>query len=147
MGSVVVVGHWLSCSTASGIFLSQGPNQCALHWQADSHPLYRQESPPSLSIILSSFWRTMSDMSWSLASQTRPTFPHFLHNRGLQPLKREGPVKIYSLTWDYSHYIAVYMAPNWTVKVITRQLMLQEAYSPYTDIIVTLPQTVEIIPR
>ena len=62
MGSVVVVAHWLSCSTASGIFLSQGPNQCPLHWQADSHPLYHQESSPSLSIILSSFWRTMSDM-------------------------------------------------------------------------------------
>ena len=34
-----------SCSTASGIFLDQGPNPWPLHWQADSLPLSYQGSP------------------------------------------------------------------------------------------------------
>ena len=34
VGSVGV--HWLSCSTACGIFLDQGLNLCPLHGQADS---------------------------------------------------------------------------------------------------------------
>ena len=32
----VVVAHRLTCSAACGIFLDQGSNPCALHWQADS---------------------------------------------------------------------------------------------------------------
>ena len=32
----------LRCSTAFGIFPDQGLNQCLLHWQVDSHPLYHQ---------------------------------------------------------------------------------------------------------
>ena len=42
-GSIVVV-HRLSCSTACGIFLDQGPNPHLLHWQADSLPLSHQGS-------------------------------------------------------------------------------------------------------
>ena len=42
-GSVAVV-HGLSCSTECGIFLHQGLNTCALHWQVDSYPLHHQES-------------------------------------------------------------------------------------------------------
>ena len=41
--SSVVQG--LSCWAACGIFLDQGSNQCPLHWQADSYPLYHQVSP------------------------------------------------------------------------------------------------------
>ena len=33
---LVVVAHGPSCSTACGIFLDQGSNPCALHWQVDS---------------------------------------------------------------------------------------------------------------
>ena len=32
----VVVGHWLSCSTAHRVCLDQRANLCPLHWQADS---------------------------------------------------------------------------------------------------------------
>ena len=32
----VVVAHGLSCSVACVIFLDQGSNPCALHWQTDS---------------------------------------------------------------------------------------------------------------
>ena len=32
-------------ATQRGIFLDQGLNQCPLHWQADSCPLYHQGSP------------------------------------------------------------------------------------------------------
>ena len=39
------VAHWLSCSVADGVFLAQGSNPCALHWQADFYPLYYQGSP------------------------------------------------------------------------------------------------------
>ena len=41
----VVVAHGVSCSTACGIFLDQGSNPCALHWQADSQPLCHTGSP------------------------------------------------------------------------------------------------------
>ena len=34
-----------SCSAAGGNFPHQESNQCLLHWQADSYPLYHQESP------------------------------------------------------------------------------------------------------
>ena len=40
----VVVAHRLSCPTAHGIFLDQGPNLCPLYWQADSQPLDHQSS-------------------------------------------------------------------------------------------------------
>ena len=33
---LVVVLPRLNCSKACGIFLDQGPNSCALHWQVDS---------------------------------------------------------------------------------------------------------------
>ena len=36
-----------SCSVACGIFPGQGLNPCRLHWQANSHPLYNQGSPPN----------------------------------------------------------------------------------------------------
>ena len=39
------VAHWLSCSVADGVFPDQRSNPCALHWQADSYPLYHQGSP------------------------------------------------------------------------------------------------------
>lgn len=42
--------HWLSCSTALGIFLDQGLNQCLLHWHVDSSPLSHQGSPPAISL-------------------------------------------------------------------------------------------------
>ena len=45
VGSVAVVAHGLSCSTACGIFPDQGSNPCPLHWQADSYPLCHQGSP------------------------------------------------------------------------------------------------------
>ena len=35
----VAVAHRLNCSMACGIFLDQGLNLCALHWQVDSHSL------------------------------------------------------------------------------------------------------------
>ena len=41
----VVVVHTLSCPTACGIFPKQVLNLCPLYWQADSYPLYHQESP------------------------------------------------------------------------------------------------------
>ena len=41
----VGVARWLSCSVACGIIPGQGSNLCALHWQADSYPLYHQGSP------------------------------------------------------------------------------------------------------
>ena len=50
-GSVVVV-HGLSCLEAGGIFLDQGSNPCPLHWQADSYPLYHQESPLTINFLL-----------------------------------------------------------------------------------------------
>ena len=42
---VVVMVYELSCFPARGIFPDQGSNLCALHWQADSHPLRHQEVP------------------------------------------------------------------------------------------------------
>ena len=42
---LVVVTHWISCSTARGIFLDQESNLCPLHWQVDSDPLYPKVSP------------------------------------------------------------------------------------------------------
>ena len=44
----VVVAHGPSCSAACGIFPDQGPNPCALRWQADSQPLRHQGSPRNL---------------------------------------------------------------------------------------------------
>ena len=41
----VIVAHGPSCSEACGILPDQGPNPCALHWQADSQPLHHQGSP------------------------------------------------------------------------------------------------------
>ena len=38
IGSGVV--HEFSCSTAGGIFLNQGPNQCTLHWQKVNLPFW-----------------------------------------------------------------------------------------------------------
>ena len=35
------VAQELSCSTAHGIFPDQRANQCPLHWQTDSYPLYQ----------------------------------------------------------------------------------------------------------
>ena len=40
----VAVVHRLSCSATCGIFLGQGMNPCALHWQVDSLPLDYQGS-------------------------------------------------------------------------------------------------------
>ena len=45
----VIVAHGPSCSVACGIFPDQGPNLCALHWQADSQPLRHQGSPEPIS--------------------------------------------------------------------------------------------------
>ena len=39
-----VVGHGLSCSRARGTFPGQGSNPYPMHWQADSHALYHQQS-------------------------------------------------------------------------------------------------------
>ena len=47
-----VVAHGPSCSVACGIFPDQGSNPCALHWQADSHPLRHQGSPNLLSVFI-----------------------------------------------------------------------------------------------
>ena len=44
----VIVAHGPSCSAACGILPDQGPNPCALHWQADSQPLHHQGSPAKL---------------------------------------------------------------------------------------------------
>ena len=41
----VVVANRLRCPEVCGIFLDQGSNPCALHWQADSQPLDHQGSP------------------------------------------------------------------------------------------------------
>ena len=41
----VVVGYWLSCSTARGIFPDQGSNPCLLHCKADTLPRSHQRSP------------------------------------------------------------------------------------------------------
>ena len=43
--SSIVTAHGLSCSTACGIFLDQGSNQCLLYWQADPLSLSHQGSP------------------------------------------------------------------------------------------------------
>ena len=45
-GSAVV--HWLSCSTACGIFPNEGSNTCPLHWQMDYYPLDHQGSPKQI---------------------------------------------------------------------------------------------------
>ena len=42
----VIVAHGPSCSAACGILPDQGSNPRPLHWQADSHPLRHQGSPP-----------------------------------------------------------------------------------------------------
>ena len=39
------VAHWLSCSTAWGIFSDQGLNSCIPHWQEGSLSLNHQGSP------------------------------------------------------------------------------------------------------
>ena len=44
-GTSVGAAHGLSCSMACGIFPDQGLNPCPLNWQANSYPLYHQESP------------------------------------------------------------------------------------------------------
>ena len=41
----VIVARGPSRSAAFGILPDQGSNPCALHWQADSHPLRHQGSP------------------------------------------------------------------------------------------------------
>ena len=46
------MAHRLSCSTACGVFLDQGPNPCPLHWQADSYPQCHQRSPRLYSSLL-----------------------------------------------------------------------------------------------
>ena len=43
----LVAAHGPRCFAAYGIFLDQGSNQCPLHWQADSYPLYSQGIPCS----------------------------------------------------------------------------------------------------
>ena len=48
----VIVAHGPSCSATCGILPDQGPNPCALHWQADSQPLRHQGSPSSLFLKL-----------------------------------------------------------------------------------------------
>ena len=45
MRTSFVMAHGLSCSAACEISLNHGSNLCPLHWQADSYPLYNQESP------------------------------------------------------------------------------------------------------
>ena len=50
----VVVAHWLSCSTACGIFLDQGSNPCPLHWQVDS--LHHKGSPIFYAFILTNIF-------------------------------------------------------------------------------------------
>ena len=37
--------EWFATSFSRGIFLTQGPNQCFLHWQVDSLPLRHQGNP------------------------------------------------------------------------------------------------------
>ena len=64
-----------SCSSACGIFPDQGLNLCLLHWQADTHLLYHQQSPwmniLKLHVVkLSKYiskecrWKYMDDMRW-----------------------------------------------------------------------------------
>ena len=48
-GGSVVVLHAFSCFSAGGIFLDQGWNLCALHWQVDSQPLWLPGKPDSWS--------------------------------------------------------------------------------------------------
>ena len=50
-GAVVVV-HGLSSPEPGGIFLDQGSNPCPLLWQADSYPLFHQESPLTINFLL-----------------------------------------------------------------------------------------------
>ena len=61
--SVVAVCR-CSCSVACEIFPDQGLNPCRLHWQADSHPLYNQGSPPN-EIVLKEVIR-ISDTVFSI---------------------------------------------------------------------------------
>ena len=42
---------------APGIFPTQGPNQCLLHWQEDSLPLSYQGSTPCLFYLTSKYYR------------------------------------------------------------------------------------------
>ena len=44
-----------SCSVACGIFPGQELNPCHLHWQANSHPLYNQGSPPNEIVLKEEF--------------------------------------------------------------------------------------------
>ena len=50
MGSVVVA-HELNCPKACGILPGQGSKLYPLRWQADSYPLYHQESPGKLFLM------------------------------------------------------------------------------------------------
>ena len=43
--------HGFSCSGACGIFLDQGFNPCAMHWQADFYLLLHQGSPKMGSLM------------------------------------------------------------------------------------------------
>ena len=46
----------LSCSVACGIFVDQGSNPCALHWQVDAYPLSHRGNA----------WMKFSILSWSV---------------------------------------------------------------------------------
>ena len=61
----VVVALRLSCSIACVIFPDQGSNLCPLNWQADSHPLSHQGSPPAPLIeeTVFSFFRFFPSLS------------------------------------------------------------------------------------
>ena len=39
-------GAWAQLLQSHGIFLDQGLNLCPMHWQANSHPLFYEGSPP-----------------------------------------------------------------------------------------------------
>ena len=66
---VVARGAGLSCVGAGGIFLDQGSNPCALHWQADSQPLDHQGRPRRATFdILEIF---LSVMDWGLVETPR----------------------------------------------------------------------------
>ena len=49
---LAVAAHGLRCFTVCGIFPDQGSIPCPLHWQADSYPVYYQQSPERSSFDL-----------------------------------------------------------------------------------------------
>ena len=101
--ALIVVAPGLSCSTACGIFPDQGSNPHALHWQADSYPLYHQGSP-SVSYLCVHFSICLTH-SLSSSSLGMPWWPS----------QSGTPTSLSSRSWDsqLSHDSACGYVGSW----------------------------------